>query len=270
MAWRCRREHTTPPKRNCPATHPCAVPGNRHILVGIPPSPCASCPVWVPAMLPALGRILFRHHSPSRVWMPPSWWIRAIPSAPHPCAPRPCVCRCHRASCAATSDRLPARPRPVLSGQRLGTDAGNALLGGSAAGLFMIPVVIRCRFRSTVAVPIPFTRVKSSTRRKWPCCRRYATIASALRGPTFANPCCSVDASAVLMSIRSDACAAAISNSPSTSALHENQGPTLLLLVARHPVPAGYPVGSASVPRHIHTAYRPQRLHTASQIPDVV
>jgi len=158
---------------------------------------------------------------------------------PHPCAPRPCVCRCHRASCAATSDRLPARPRPVLSGQRLGTDAGNALLGGSAAGLFMIPVVIRCRFRSTVAVPIPFTRVKSSPRRKWPCCRRYATIASAFMGPTFANPCCSVDASAVLMLIRSAAKAIPLNSSPSTSALHENQGPTVQLLVARNrPLPA--------------------------------
>lgn len=68
-------------------------PGNRHVLVGIPPSPCASCPVWVPAMLPALGRMLFRHPSPSRVWMPPSWWIRASPSALRPCVPPPCGCR---------------------------------------------------------------------------------------------------------------------------------------------------------------------------------
>ena len=57
----------------------------------------------------------FCHHSPSRVWMPPSWWICAIPSALHPCAPRPCVCRCRCASCAASSDGLPARRRPVLS-----------------------------------------------------------------------------------------------------------------------------------------------------------
>lgn len=44
-------------------------------------------------MLPALGRISFRHPSPSRDWMPPSWWIRAIPSALRPCVPPPCGCR---------------------------------------------------------------------------------------------------------------------------------------------------------------------------------
>lgn len=46
--------------------------------------------------------------------------------------------------------------------------------------------------------------------------------------------------------------------------------PHLATPCGSEPVPAGYPVGSSSVPRHIHTAYRPQRLHTASQIPDVV
>lgn len=36
------------------------------------------------------------------------------------------------------------------------------------------------------------------------------------------------------------------------------------------PAPAGNPVEGSSVPRHIHTAYRPQHLHTAGLTPDVV
>jgi hypothetical protein len=120
---------------------------------------------------------------------------------------------------------MPVATHPV--GQRLGTGAGTALLGGSAVGAVLAPTVIRRRFRSTVAVPIPFTRARSSTRRKGPCCRRYATIAWALCGPTFVNPCCSVDASAVLMLMRSAAKAAPVNSSPSASAFHEIQGPTV-------------------------------------------
>jgi len=85
--------HDAAPKKKLPGRTSLCRPGNRHIRVGIPPSPCASCAVWVPAMLPALGRMLFRHPSPSRVWMPPSWWIRANPSALRPCVPPPCGCR---------------------------------------------------------------------------------------------------------------------------------------------------------------------------------
>jgi len=119
------------------------------------------------------------------------------------------------------------RSRPILLCQRLGTGAGTALLGGATVGAAMAPTVIRRRFRSTVAVPIPFTRARSSTRRKGPCCRRYATIAWAFWGPTFVNPCCSVDASAVLMLMRSAAEAVPVNSSASASAFHENQGPTV-------------------------------------------
>jgi len=195
-------------------------------------------------MRPALGRICFRHLSPSRgldatVLVGPRQSFRANPSAPPPCVLPPCSCRCR---CGILPWRpvtgiLPVPTCPVL--QRLGTEAGAALLGGASAGACLAPVVIRCRFRSTVAVPIPFTRARSSTCSKGPCCRRYATIASAFIGPTFANPCCSVDASAVLMLIRSAAKAIPLNSSPSTSALHENQGPTVQLLVARNrPLPA--------------------------------
>lgn len=116
-------------------------------------------------------------------------------------------------------------PNPLR--QRLGTDAGLSFVEGSAVGARLAPTVIRCRFRSTVAVPIPFTRVRSSTRRKGPCCRRYATIALALTGPTFVNPCSSVTASAVLRLIRSAAKAVHIIPIPSTNALHETQSPTV-------------------------------------------
>ena len=202
-------------------------PGNRYILVGIPPSPCASCPVWVPAMLRALGRICFRHLSPSRgldatVLVGPRQSFRAASVRAASCS-----CRCRRGILPwrPVTGVLPVPTCPVV--QRLGTEAGAALLGGASAGACLAPVVIRCRFRSTVAVPIPFTRARSSTCSKGPCCRRYATIASAFTGPTFANPCCSVDASAVLMLIRSAAKAIPLNSSPSTSALHENQGPTV-------------------------------------------
>lgn len=181
-------------------------------------------------MLPALGRCSIRHPIPFPGLDPPSWWCPAF--------------RWRRVLAAFASLRrpvpsgvLPGWPASVLpvSGnpvrQRLGTERGASFRGGSPAGIVLMPAVIRCRFRSTVAVPIPFTRVRSSTRRKGPCCRRYATIASARLGPTFASPCSSIDASAVLMSIRSAAKAGHINSIPSASAFHETQGPTVKLLV---------------------------------------
>lgn len=48
--------------------------------------------------------------------------------------------------------------------QRLGTERTGTDPGTGSAGNIVLPTVIRCRFRSTIAVPIPFTCVRSSTR----------------------------------------------------------------------------------------------------------
>ena len=251
------------PKSNCPATPPCAdraidtsLSASRLPPVRPAQSGCRPCSLHSAVYASAISAL-------PGVWMPPSWWVRAAPSAPLPCVLRPCSGRCRRdiLPWQPVTGILPVPTYPVL--QRLGTATGAALLGGAWTGACLAPVVIRCRFRSTVAVPIPFTRARSSTRSKGPCCRRYATIASAFIGPTFASPCCSVDASAVLMSIRSAARAVPLNNSPSTSALHENQGPTVQLLVARNrPLPAILSKAPASLATYtqpiVHDAFTQQ------------
>ncbi len=223
-----RRYAALSPKTKLPGHTSCVDRAIRYIRVGFPPSPCASCPEWVPAMLPALGRI--SANNPSRVW-------NHLPGGTAPIL----VAASVRASSLRLSGRLRRPAAATVDGrpacrdqspcnplrQRLGTGAGTSCLDGAAVGACLVPTVIRCRFRSTVAVPIPFTRVRSSTRRKGPCWRRYVTIAWALTGPTFVNPCSSAAASAVLMLIRSAVQAAPLNNSPSTSALHDFQSPTV-------------------------------------------
>lgn len=219
------RSPAPPQKRNCPAAHPCA---DRAIVTSVSASrlppvrpaqcgcrPCSLHSAVCCSAIPPLPGSGCHRPGGSAPFLP-----RSVPA----CRLRAAVVAA--GSClAAVTGVVPVATHPVR--QRLGTGAGTALLGGSAVGAVMAPTVIRRRFRSTVAVPIPFTRARSSTRRKGPCCRRYATIAWAFCGPTFVNPCCSVDASAVLMLMRSAARAVPVNNTPSASAFHENQGPTV-------------------------------------------
>ncbi len=224
-ALRCARA-----KRNCPAIRPVRY---RAIFTSLSASrlpPFASCQMG-PDHAPCTGSLFNppSHSLPGSGCHRPGGVLPSIGAASVRHA-RPCSVGHHPGVLPGwPTSVLPVSRNPVR--QRLGTERGASFRGGSPAGIVLMPAVIRCRFRSTVAVPIPFTRVRSSTRRKGPCCRRYATIASARLGPTFASPCSSIDASAVLMSIRSAAKAGHINSIPSASAFHETQGPTVKLLV---------------------------------------
>jgi len=213
------------PKQNCPVTHPCV---DRAIVTSLSAS-------RLPPVHPAQCgcRPCSLHSAEFRSAIPPRPGIGCHrPGGSAPFLPR-CLRACRlpaavvaAGSClAAVTGVVPVATHPVR--QRLGTGAVTALRGGVSVGASLAPTVIRRRFRSTVAVPIPFTRARSSTRMNGPCCRRYATIAWAFLGPTFVNPSCNVDASAVLMLIRSAARAVPVNSSPSASAFHENQGPTV-------------------------------------------
>ena len=233
------RRYTNGPYRN---DAPCASITNKiarpHILCrpGNQVHPCR-LPAFPLCILPRMGaghapctRPYIRHENPSRVWNHLQVEPRHSLVAASVRASSLRLSGQPRRPAAATIDGRPAcrdqSPCNPLR-QRLGTGAGTSCLDGAAVGACLVPTVIRCRFRSTVAVPIPFTRVRSSTRRKGPCWCRYATIAWALTGPTFVNPCSSATASAVLMLIRSAVQAAPLSNNPSTSALHDLQSPTV-------------------------------------------
>jgi len=216
-------------------------------------------------MLPALGRILFRHHSPSRVWMPPSWWIRANPSA-HASLRMSVSPRVLRGN--QSQAPCPSPTCPVWSAPRYG--CWQCPPGRFRGGTLHDP--------RRHPLSIPFDR----------CC------------PNPLHPRQILDAKevAVLSPVRDDRlglvwphvrqsllqrrriCCIDVDPVGCLRSPHQQQSqhqrltrkprPHLATPCGSEPVPAGYPVGSSSVPRHIHTAYRPQRLHTASQIPDVV
>ncbi len=220
-------------------------------------------------MLPALGRKSFRHRSPSRVWMPPSWWIRANPSAPHPCAPLPCACRCRRASCAATSDQLPARPDLSCWSspwygcrQRPPGRFRRGALHDPRGHPLSIPFDRCCPYplhpcqildpeERSVLSPVRDDRVGLA----WPHVRQ-----SLLQRRRISR----IDVDAV------GRVSGSHQQQSQRKRLPRKPRPHLATPCGSEPVPAGYPVGGSSIPRHIHTAYRPQRLHTASQIPDVM
>ncbi len=185
---------------------------------------------WVPTMLPALGRCSIRHRIPFPGLDATVLVVSCLPLAPRPCGMGVPAASGAIGRPARVADQRPARLRqscPSAPGYGARRLLPGRLLDGHRPDACRHPLSIPF----DVAVPIPLTRASSSTRRKGPCCRRYATIASARLGPTFASPCSSIDASAVLMSIRSAAWAGHINSIPSTSAFHETQGPTVKLLV---------------------------------------
>ena len=194
------------------------------------------------------------------------------PGGSAPILPRthPCVCRCHRASCAATSDRLPARPPtcPVWSAPRYGCRQRppGRFRGGTLHDPRRHPLSIpfdRCcpyplhprqiLDAKEVAVLSPVRDDRLGL--VWPHVRQ-----SLLQRRRIC--CIDVDPVGCLRSPHQQ--------QSQHQRLTRKPRPHLATPCGSEPVPAGYPVGSSSVPRHIHTAYRPQRLHTASQIPDVV
>ncbi|KAG1529758.1 hypothetical protein G6F50_017779 [Rhizopus delemar] len=71
--------------------------------------------------------------------------------------------RWSRPSCPCPLNQPPAGSDDSCC-QRLGTVRTGTDPGTGSAGNSLLPTVIRCRFRSTIAFPIPFTCVRSSTR----------------------------------------------------------------------------------------------------------
>ncbi len=220
-------------------------------------------------MLPALGRISLRHDSPSRAWAPPSWWFRADPSAPHPCVPPPCVCRCRRASCATGDDGLlPVSDLSCWSASWYGCRQRppGRFRGGALHDPRRHPLSIP--FDRSRPYPLHPCQVLDPEER---------SVLSPVRNDRFSLVRPHVRQSLLQRRriSRIDVDAVGRLSGPDQQQsqrkrLPRKPRPHLATPCGSEPGPAGYPVGGPSLPRHIHTAYRPQPLHTASQIPDVV
>lgn len=244
-------------------------PGNRHVLVGVQPSPCASCPVWV--------RPCSLHSAVNRsaiAALPGSGCHR--PGGSAPLLPR--RIRAHRFPACVGVIARPAR-RPVTSS-----------LPVPDLSCWSSPWY-GCRQRP----PGRFRRGALHDPRRHPLSIPFDRYC-----PYPLHPCQILDPEegSVLSPVRDDRVGLAwphvrqsllqrrriscidVDAVGRVSGSHQQQSqrkrlprkprPHRATPCGSEPVPAGYPVGGSSIPRHIHTAYRPQRLHTASQIPDVM
>ena len=265
-------ESTEVERKKIARPHILCEPGNLYVHVGFPPSPCASCPEWVPAMLPALGRIVppmkpFPGLKPSSSWLPAIPWSRRLRAC---CVPAAVVVTAAPASAPvtgvlpiATNPRNPLTSAPWYGCQPLLPGGGRrGCLPGSHRHPLSVP------FDGCCPYPLHPGQILDPEER---------TVL-----PPVCDDCPGLDRPDIRQSLFQRHSVGGIDVDPLCrpgSATHhhsQHERPARLPKPQRvapcGPAPAatGDPFGAASVPRHIGTDYRPRCLHTAGQIPDVV
>ena len=254
------------PNSNCPATPPCAdraidtsLSASRLPPVRPAQSGCRPCSVHSAVYASAISAL-------PGVWMPPSWWVRATPSARAASLQRSVPPR-HPA--VATSDWPPAGPdvsccsAPWYGGRRC--PPGRCLdrrLPGPGGHPLSIP------FDGSCPYPLHPRQILDVFE---------GAVLSPVRDDRFG-----LHRPHVRQSLLQRRRIRRIDVDPIGREGHSAQQQSQHQRPARkprshcvapcgsEPAPAGNPVEGSSVPRHIHTAYRPQRLHTAGLTPDVV
>src|SRR5690606_16416612 len=157
----------------------------------------------------------------------------------------------------------PARGRAAQSGQRCDPDPEAEAAG--AERRWAEPTSMRSRLRSMVDRPMPLTIASSSALLNGPLAARWATISSALDGPTLTSTRARVSASAVLMLTLSLAAAQpSISSDSSRLAKTVLNAFMVLLLgvwILPHRAQGPSPTGTHSVPFPHARAHRRTCLH---------
>lgn len=253
------------PNSNCPATPPCAdraidtsLSASRLPPVRPAQSGCRPCSMHSAVYASAISAL-------PGVWMPPSWWVRAASvraaSLQRSVPPRhPAV---------AASDRHPARPdvsccsAPWYGGRRC--PPGRCLdrrLPGPGGHPLSIP------FDGSCPYPLHPRQILDVFE---------GAVLSPVRDDRFG-----LHRAHVRQSLLQRRRIRRIDVDPIGREGHSAQQQSQHQRPARkprshcvapcgsEPAPAGNPVEGSSVPRHIHTAYRPRRLHTAGLTPDVM
>lgn len=224
---------------------------------------------WVPTMLPALGRCSIRHRIPFPGLDATVLVVSCLPLAPRPCGMGVPAASGAIGRPARVADQRPARLRqscPSAPGYGARRLLPGRLLDGHRPDACRHPLSIP--FDGCCPYPLDPSQLLDSKKR-------------AVLSPVC-NDRLSPSGPYVRQSLLQHRRIGGIDVDPVRRMGRPHQQHSQHQRLPRNPrphretpcdletVPADIPFGQNSVPRHIHTAYRPLHLHAAGQIPDVM